>query len=209
MSAICALPAPPRAAIIQVDPRACRFQVAAPMGSPHALPPGSAAINCNYFWKGRPIGALLEDGKIAPYCPTAKARALLVIEDQKPRIEVLPARTISQNLRGERWRKCVVIQAGPELIRDGRIVLPDSHHREQFRRDVYRRTRHTAIGITRQGKILLLFAYDRTLRETAVLLQRAGAISGLNMDGGSSSCLIWHRHYGTSHPKTLLVARPR
>ncbi|MEB3237633.1 MAG: phosphodiester glycosidase family protein [Candidatus Sericytochromatia bacterium] len=84
--------------------------------------------------------------------------------------------------------------AGPELVRDGQVQISQE---ERFRADIMRgRHARTAVGIGRDGRIILLTtAQDRagdlgmSLEEAAATLVRWGAWQGLNLDGGTSTTL--------------------
>lgn len=89
-----------------------------------------------------------------------------------------------------------IIGAGPELLRDGKVNV--TAVQEQFPNDIAKgRAPRTAVGIKADGKVILLVVDGRqshsigaTLAETAQLLQKFGAVSGFNLDGGGSSEMV-------------------
>ncbi len=99
---------------------------------------------------------------------------------------------VSPTLKGARQ----VVAGGPRLVEDGRIAVRDVA--EGFA-GAFSTGRHprTAVGVTEDGAILLLTVDGRqpflsrgaTLAETAALLMKFGAVSGVNMDGGGSSAM--------------------
>lgn len=310
MSAIAPLPAPPAAAIVQVDPRYVSFRVGAPMGAPSSIPPGSVAINANYFWQGRPIGLLINHGKTIRYipCPFPQRPVLYLIDGRdarfsdetvspapedraRPHVPLLrPVETdAGRHVRGGSSRPGVLrregqaegavsggaepddpdraalapdpilvcfdwiertfrgtlslsdlrdgdpgrvpgrprlrpdprpeslpsrhvsaISAGPRVVRRGRASTGAELRTEKFRADVHRRANRTAVGTRRDGKLILVFARNRTLGELARILLKYGCVEAMNLDGGHSASLRYRgRCWGASRPYTVLVISPR
>ncbi|NQT28950.1 MAG: phosphodiester glycosidase family protein [Candidatus Saganbacteria bacterium] len=95
-----------------------------------------------------------------------------------------------------------LVSGGPRLLKGGRIYV--SKHEEKFKKDIARgRAARTAIGITKQGDILLvtidgpkkakkggLASSGATLEELSNIFLSLGAISAMNLDGGSSSTMV-------------------
>jgi hypothetical protein len=89
-----------------------------------------------------------------------------------------------------------VLGGGPRLVKDGREFV--TAEIEQFRSDVAEgRAPRTAVGVTREGKLLLVVIDGRqshsigaTLGETARLMIELGAVDALNLDGGGSSTMV-------------------
>ena len=88
------------------------------------------------------------------------------------------------------------IQGGPQLVRDGQILIPYAW--EGFGPGfTYIRTARSAIGITKQGKLLLVTIDRRSrdssgmsLPEVAALMLDLGARDAMNLDGGGSTTLV-------------------
>ena len=98
---------------------------------------------------------------------------------------------------GKEFQQCkTIIGAGPELLRDGMVNVTVTS--EQFPKDIaVGKAPRTAIGFTADGHYLFLVVDGRqsisggtTLTETAQLLQKFGAVRGINLDGGGSSELV-------------------
>lgn len=110
------------------------------------------------------------------------------------RLEVTPI-SPRQPLSVESLREAVA--GGPRLLSGGRIDIPLAA--ESMGRD-FSVTRHprTAVGITREGTILLVTIDGRqkglsrgaSLPETAAILLKHGAVEGVNMDGGGSTAMV-------------------
>lgn len=81
------------------------------------------------------------------------------------------------------------IAAGPRLITNGKVHLDptsDGFHMASLRISA----RRTGVGITRNGKLLLVCTHRPvTLREFADLMIKYGAVEALNFDGGGASGL--------------------
>jgi uncharacterized protein YigE (DUF2233 family) len=87
------------------------------------------------------------------------------------------------------------IGGGPRLVQDGEISVP-------FRWESFgaafsaRRTSRSAIGITAEGKVLLV-TVEKSRRSTGMrlvelarLMRELGAVQAMNLDGGGSSTLV-------------------
>lgn len=87
-----------------------------------------------------------------------------------------------------------MLGAGPLLISNNRIVVNGAL--EKFSKGFQQqKASRSAIGVTNQGKIMLVAVHDRvegqgaSLGEMAQIMQQLGAINALNLDGGSSTSL--------------------
>ncbi|MFA4967676.1 MAG: phosphodiester glycosidase family protein, partial [Candidatus Margulisiibacteriota bacterium] len=96
-----------------------------------------------------------------------------------------------------------LVGGGPRLLKGGRVYI--SKYEEKFRPDVARgRAARTAIGVTADGKLLLVTVDGRprrkikkgegystgvSLTELAYFLQSLGAVDALNFDGGGSTTM--------------------
>jgi exopolysaccharide biosynthesis protein len=208
MAPIAALPSPPAAIIVQVDVRRCDITASSPMGRKLSLPQGAVAINANYFWQGTPIGVLMSHGTRTSTLPLTKTRAVLVIQGKKATVHVVTPTEAERSVRTV-WKGATVIQAGPRIVHQGQITPRSEIAKEKVSADVLRRTNHTVIGITKEGKLLLCFIRGQTVSECARIVQQAGAVEALNLDGGGSASL---RYQGQSHgrvnPYTALIVKP-
>ncbi len=104
--------------------------------------------------------------------------------------------TVQQSL-GQEWDATVhALGAGPMLIKEGSIYLTTKT--EEFGSDVAGgRAPRTAIGLTKEGQILLVVVDGRqaasaglTLLELALFMQELGAVDAMNLDGGGSSEMV-------------------
>jgi tetratricopeptide (TPR) repeat protein len=117
-------------------------------------------------------------------CEGDRGSTLLLGEDGTPEL-ILTSRLRGRNIDWSRARWA--IQSGPTLLYNGQVVLNPAS--EGFRDpSLFRTTRRTAAGITRDGR--LIFAVTSggvSLKEMARIMRSLGAVHALNLDGGSSS----------------------
>lgn len=92
------------------------------------------------------------------------------------------------------------VSAGPRLLVDGEIVVPETPP-DPFS-DLNPRT---AAGLSKEGQFLILMAIDgrqpdvsegATLFQTAEWLTRFGSFQGLNLDGGGSTTIVREDEFG-------------
>jgi hypothetical protein len=104
--------------------------------------------------------------------------------------------TVTQRV-GDPWDKARdVLGAGPMLVKNGNIYLTTKT--EDFGSDVAGgRAPRTAVGITKDGHVLLVVVDGRqarsigmTLLDLASFMQKLGAVDAMNLDGGGSSDMV-------------------
>ena len=96
------------------------------------------------------------------------------------------------------WKMRTAVGGGPVLIHDGKVFISDMQ--EQLYPGEGREGEHlprTAMGYTRDGRLIVLTVQGRsltaagiTLQEEAEILRDLGCYEALNLDGGGSSCLL-------------------
>jgi len=153
------------------------------------------AINSNYYWNNNPIG-LLKDYTLFPYIDKYSniRPVFLITEKGVPSLKVLSNASMLSDYS-------LASQAGPWLINAGKIVYPLSLKEGHFQLDVSRVTKHTALGITEFGKIILYYNSNTSLSNMAFDLQKLGCTYAMNMDGGSSSSLkVNSKQFGNPYP---------
>lgn len=95
------------------------------------------------------------------------------------------------------------IGGGPRLIVDGHIELDpraEGFHDPQLFRVVER----SVIGVTRDGRTLILATATGSLHQMARIMRRLGAYEAMNLDGGASSGL-WVRGRYMTKPQRMLT----
>lgn len=95
---------------------------------------------------------------------------------------------------GEIWDKTIyAMSAGPRLVKNSSVFVTSKE--EKFPSDITNgRAPRTAVGLTKDGHVLLLVVDGRqqssigmTLLELALYMQEWGAVDAMNLDGGGSS----------------------
>jgi hypothetical protein len=146
---------------------------------------------------GSPLGELRLGGVVQEFVPFARPwgerRACISVVDGEVRIarrDELPASPPGD-----------LLQAGPLLVRDGRVVPGDeegfSAGAGQFDSDITD-GRHPRAALGSDGERLIAFACDGraqdeaglTLAELSSAMVRLGARAALNLDGGGSTSLV-------------------
>ena len=147
---------------------------------------------------GTPLGELRLGGVEREHVPFAapfdRVRACLHVHGG--RAEIGPRDALGATPPGD------LLQAGPLLVRGGRLVLGDdegfSAGAHQFDSDItLGRYPRAAIGVRRDGGLLALACDGRaddeaglTMRELAEAMSALGAIQAMNLDGGGSTSLV-------------------
>lgn len=95
------------------------------------------------------------------------------------------------------WKMHTAIGGGPVLVQEGAVMITN---REEQLYAFEKNDRHprTAIGYTRNNRLIILVIQGRapgtaegaTLEEEAKMLVDLGCVEAINLDGGSSSCML-------------------
>lgn len=96
-----------------------------------------------------------------------------------------------------KWKMQTAIGGGPVLLQYGEIKIFNNEELKFAGRAINDKHPRTAIGYTRDHKIIILVIEGRnpdaqgaTLTEEAQILKELGCVEALNLDGGGSSCLL-------------------
>lgn len=100
--------------------------------------------------------------------------------------------------KGEKWKMKTAIGGGPMLVQDGKLHITNNEEAMFSGKAVEDRHPRTAIGYTRDHKLIILVVEGRNkgIAEGASLIHLAqilidlGCVEALNLDGGGSSCLL-------------------
>jgi hypothetical protein len=79
--------------------------------------------------------------------------------------------------------------AGPRLLTDGKVTYNPVGEGFSSAKILTLAARRSAVGFTRDGKVLLVTVNGVTVRQLASILKQLGAYQAMNLDGGSSSGL--------------------
>lgn len=97
-----------------------------------------------------------------------------------------------------RWKMRTAVGGGPVLVQNGDIRITNNEERKFGGKAIDDRHPRTAMGYTRDQKLIILVVQGRfpgvaegaSLRQEAQLLKELGCEEALNLDGGGSSCLL-------------------
>jgi len=189
----------------EISPRLVRVDPPRPLGDYCGEHGVSDALSGGFFAKPewKPLGEHRIDGKAIDYVPFdepwAPQRPALHMDGE---VRIAPRCDLPDDPPGD------LIQAGPTLLRAGLPVIPGhddadpegfSSETEHFDEDItIGRLPRVAVA-TGHGRLIAVVAQGRmpdqeglTLRELADVLTHLGAVDAMNLDGGSSACLVGH-----------------
>jgi len=132
--------------------------------------------------------------------------------------DTLPSIYSYNDIEWKWWKMRTAVGGGPVLIHDGKIFISDVP--EQLYPGEGREGREgehlprTAMGYTRDGRLIVLTVEGRsaesagiTLQDEAEILRDLGCYEALNLDGGGSSCMLINGKE-TIHPSDASGQRP-
>ncbi len=87
-----------------------------------------------------------------------------------------------------------IISGAPRLVQDGYIVteLEDGFREARFTTSS---TPRTAIGISREGKLLIVSVKSATIQQMRELMLNLGCVDAFNLDGGGSTAMYHNGNY--------------
>jgi exopolysaccharide biosynthesis protein len=101
----------------------------------------------------------------------------------------------------ERYREIEIeggVQAGPRLVKDGVVALNVAEEGFRDPKILTGGGARSALGITRDHKLILLTLGGATIPQLAEIMKQAGAYQAMNLDGGASSGLYADGKYLTT-----------
>lgn len=147
----------------------------------------------------RPYGWILNDGEVLNN-GSGELRAVFVY-DRNHLAEVADGADMPALIREGRIDGAV--QAGPRLVRDGEMQLDVEGERFRDPKILTNSGARSALGITRDHRLILLTVGSATIPQLAEMMHQAGAWQAMNLDGGASSGLYYNGKYLT-RPGRLL-----
>ncbi|MBN9415832.1 MAG: phosphodiester glycosidase family protein [Candidatus Eremiobacteraeota bacterium] len=192
-----------------------------------------AGVNGGYFAdSGGPLGVVYRGGKlVSPHVGRRPPRTTLgVMKDHSITFDQMVAQKGQLASRsGETWSDVeLALGGGPRLLRRGQVALTtDEEELGPKGNDITRVTARTAVGTTKDGKVLIATAsgYNDNhlqglrLEEVAGELLRRGGSEAMNLDGGASTVMAVADQVVSTGPgsprlekavaTTLLVRDPR
>ncbi|AGA57214.1 MAG: copper amine oxidase [Thermobacillus sp.] len=146
-----------------------------------------------------PYGWIMNDGEVLNR-GTGEVRATFIY-DKNNLAEVadggdMPELIREGNIDG-------AIQAGPRLVRDGKVTLDVEGERFRDPKILTSSGARSALGITRDHKLMLVTVPAATIPQLAEIMRQAGAWQAMNLDGGASSGLYYNGKYVTTPGRLL------
>ncbi|MWV47043.1 copper amine oxidase [Paenibacillus sp. HJL G12] len=90
------------------------------------------------------------------------------------------------------------LQAGPRLLVDGKVSLNVKQEGFKDPKILTGGGARSALGITKDHKLILLTTGGATIPQLAEIMRQAGAYQAMNLDGGASSGLYYNGKYLTT-----------
>lgn len=90
------------------------------------------------------------------------------------------------------------LQAGPRLLVDGKVAIDAKQEGFQDPKILTGGGARSALGITKDHKLILLTTGGATIPQLAEIMKQAGAHQAMNLDGGASSGLYYNGKYLTT-----------
>ncbi len=96
-----------------------------------------------------------------------------------------------------KWKMQTAVGGGPVLLQNGQIRITNEEERMFTGKAINDKHPRTAIGYTKDGKLIILMiegrnkvAHGATLGQEALIFKDLGCWEALNLDGGGSSCML-------------------
>lgn len=158
-----------------------------------------AAINGTFFdaytdsGPKNPYGYIAAGGEIVWKAPGDKRTVLLF--DANDNVEFVNGADFLE--RFEQGGVEGALQAGPWLVRDGKVDLNVQEEGFKDPKILTGGGARSAVGVTRDHKLLLATVPGATIPQLAEIMKQAGALQAMNLDGGASSGLYYNGKYVT------------
>lgn len=160
----------------------------------------TAVVNGTFFdaFSKKTVCNVVVNGKLV--CEGDRGSTIYVDREGTPGM-LLTSKLLGRNIDWSDFQWA--IQSGPTLLYNGRIILNPGL--EGFTDPaLYRPTRRTAVGITKQNKLIFVVIPGKvTLKRTAIIMKKLGAVYAINLDGGASSGMSFKGKYPVKPGRTL------
>ncbi|WP_025695814.1 phosphodiester glycosidase family protein [Paenibacillus durus] len=159
-----------------------------------------AAINGTFFnaytsgsYKA-PYGYIAAGGKLLKNSPGDR-RAVFAY-DSNHLAELVPGGNFMPRFQAGEFEGG--LQAGPRLVTDGKVSLNVTAEGFRDPKILTGGGARSALGLTRDHKLLLVTSGGATIPQMAQIMKQAGAWQAMNLDGGASSGLYFNGGYLTT-----------
>ncbi|MCE5170636.1 phosphodiester glycosidase family protein [Paenibacillus profundus] len=141
-----------------------------------------------------PYGYIVNNGKMVHQSSGDKRAAIIFTKDNQVEIisgEEFPERFEEGGVYGG-------LQAGPRLVTNGKVTVNPVKEGFKDPKIVTSGGARSAVGITKDHKLILMTTSSATIPQLANAMKQAGAYQAMNLDGGASSGLYYNGKYLTS-----------
>jgi exopolysaccharide biosynthesis protein len=125
----------------------------------------------------------------------------------------IKSNTRDESVNFNKWKMKTAIGGGPVLVQNGEIKITNNEERKFGGKAVNNLEPRTAIGYTKDQKIIILVCEGRSsnaaglsLVQLSKIFKDLGCVEALNLDGGGSSCMLVNGKE-TNTPSTKGVQR--
>lgn len=95
------------------------------------------------------------------------------------------------------------LQVGPRLVKDSKVSVDPEGEGFKDPKVLTNRGSRSALGITPEGKLLIVTTNAATMKELAEAMVKLGTVEAMNLDGGASSGLYANGKYITTPGRNL------
>jgi hypothetical protein len=122
----------------------------------------------------------------------------VVVPSYRDSIAVLAASHLPNTAKFKKWKMQTAVAGGPVLLQNGQIQISNNEEQKFTGKQINDLHPRTAMGYTADGFLIIMVVEGRnpgiangaSLTQLAQLMQSAGCIEALNLDGGGSSTLL-------------------
>jgi hypothetical protein len=143
------------------------------------------AFNVNYYWKGIPIGWLVDYEKNYVTLPSFRIRPCLHIWHKQ--FSIITNYAVKAVLKEEPG---ILMEAGPRILWNGINTAKAGIEQGKFKPDAVRRTTRVAIGTTDKGKVVIGRYFKSTPNEIAADMLTYKCQEAMLADGGHSELFV-------------------
>lgn len=141
-----------------------------------------------------PYGYIVGKGKLLKDSP-ADRRTVFTF-DSNNLAQLVPGLSFKEHfLQG---KSTGAVQAGPRLLVNGKVALDVKKEGFKDPKILTGGGARSALGITKDHKLILLTTGGATIPQLAEMMKQAGAYQAMNLDGGASSGLYYNGSYLTA-----------
>ncbi|MCM3700188.1 phosphodiester glycosidase family protein [Paenibacillus macerans] len=141
-----------------------------------------------------PYGYIVSGGEIKKTASGDKRT--IFTYDQNLLAQLLPGKEFSERYAEGRMEGA--LQAGPRLVVNGKVALDVKAEGFKDPKILTGGGARSALGLTRDHKLILLTTGGATIPQLAEIMKQAGAYQAMNLDGGASSGLYYNGKYLTT-----------